>query len=294
MKGLKSKLMAATAMLTVSAVMLVSTSFAWYTLSTNPEISNIKATAVANENLEIALDKNYESGAKVDEVSNNTEVGAPQGSTTNKYETWGNYVDVANVLTGAELRPAAYTANSGLYTATYGNDGRVSGKVDLTVPARSTGAEILTRGNDENATKYAFKVDYWLRTNKAGTIALSTAADNANKSGLTKKGAGSTITVNGNSSFESTDFGIVFKVTEDGKGTPKWVQATIANGVITADDIIDAKANVAYLVEMYVYLDGTKVTNADAATATDADGVVINVQFKNSAITADGTGAMKY
>ena len=54
MKDLKKKLTAAGAMLVVSAVMLSGVSYAWYTLSTNPEVSNIKANIAANENLEIA------------------------------------------------------------------------------------------------------------------------------------------------------------------------------------------------------------------------------------------------
>ena len=44
-KDLKSKLMAAICMLLVSSIMMVSTTYAWFTLSTAPEVTGIN-TAV--------------------------------------------------------------------------------------------------------------------------------------------------------------------------------------------------------------------------------------------------------
>ena len=52
---LKHKLISATAMLLISTIMMVSTSYAWYVLSTAPEVSNIKTQVGANGALEIAL-----------------------------------------------------------------------------------------------------------------------------------------------------------------------------------------------------------------------------------------------
>ena len=52
---LKHKLISATAMLLISAIMMVSSSYAWYVLSTAPEVSNIKTQVGANGALEIAL-----------------------------------------------------------------------------------------------------------------------------------------------------------------------------------------------------------------------------------------------
>ena len=53
--GHKKKLTAAVAMLLVSAIMVVSSTYAWFTLSTAPEVTGITTTVGANGNLEIAL-----------------------------------------------------------------------------------------------------------------------------------------------------------------------------------------------------------------------------------------------
>ena len=295
MKGLKSKLMAATAMLTVSAVMLVSTSFAWYTLSTNPEVKGISATAVANENLEIALDNAYKAGTDVDNASAIATNG-PQGSKTNNYYTWGNVVDVTDILQNSvELRPAAYDSKNnadGLYTVKYGTDGRVdsSGTDKLTESTYEAGSDNAgTQILSVAGTNYAFKVNYWLKTNKAGKISLSDAVNTAQNSGLsTENGGGSVLTVNqtgaeGTTNLTPDKFSVVFKVTKDG-GTAEWKIATIdpTSGKMTCEIINEAAVDTAYKVEMYVFLDGTKVTNADA----DKTGAVsVNVQFVNSAVT---------
>ena len=53
--SIKSKLMAAVAMLLVASFMVVSSTYAWFTLSTAPEITGVKTSVGANGNLEIAL-----------------------------------------------------------------------------------------------------------------------------------------------------------------------------------------------------------------------------------------------
>ena len=303
MKGLKSKLMAATAMLTVSAVMLVSTSFAWYTLSTNPEIKGITAKAVVNENLEIALDKNeYTTGDDVDKASVAAERTGTQGSKTGNVYTWGNLVDlsgVAGVKTAMEsykLRPAALiTDESGnsLKTASYGTDGRVD-KIDQLLTDEKTyangadGVAKVSLGTEQ----YAFKVVYWLRTNVKGAISLSTAEkrDTTNDS---DSGAGSYIDLG--TAYDNKDtIHVAFKVTPD-KGATTWVtdkSITYAdkdrdNHVAISGTIIDeATPNTAYKVEMYVFLNGDAVNNS---TAASENAISVNVQFDNEKIT---NGAM--
>ena len=53
--NIKNKLIAAIAMLLVSSIMMVSSTYAWFTLSTAPEVQGITTTVGANGNLEIAL-----------------------------------------------------------------------------------------------------------------------------------------------------------------------------------------------------------------------------------------------
>lgn len=54
-RDIKTKLMAAICMLLVSSIMMVSTTYAWFTLSTAPEVTGIQTAVGANGNLEMAL-----------------------------------------------------------------------------------------------------------------------------------------------------------------------------------------------------------------------------------------------
>ena len=54
-RDIKSKLIAAICMLLVSSIMMVSTTYAWFTLSTAPEVTGINTSVGANGNLEMAL-----------------------------------------------------------------------------------------------------------------------------------------------------------------------------------------------------------------------------------------------
>ena len=53
--GVKKKLMGAVCMLLVASIMMVSSTYAWFTLSTAPEITGISTSVGANGNLEMAL-----------------------------------------------------------------------------------------------------------------------------------------------------------------------------------------------------------------------------------------------
>lgn len=327
MKGLKTKLMSAVAMLTISAVMLVSTSFAWYTLSTNPEVKGITATAVANENLEIALVKELDTNGSPKPASaiNDLSVfnGGSQGSTKDNYYTWGNLVNLENILVDTELRPSTptYTGegatkkiSGGLKAPIYGEDGRAKELVALqdetAYKTATTSGEGESQTTQEHAgwvnvmganglganTKYAFRVDYVLRTNVGGKITLTSATnrDAVNDPASSTTGQGSTISMV-NQKHDSVK--AIFKVTKatdtngsawsTAEGDINWVEAT--NSAITGDDthekldatiVENAAENTAYLVQMYVYLNGQVVTNADVKD--DITALAVNVQFDNA------------
>lgn len=137
-RDIKSKLMAAVAMLLVSSIMMVSTTYAWFTLSTAPEVKGINTAVGANGNLEMALlpkDGNL--------ASITTEVGDSTKDIELKNVTWGNLVDVSDSsiygLDQITLFPSALNAATEdtdknpltlaealLKTPTYGADGRPS------------------------------------------------------------------------------------------------------------------------------------------------------------------------
>ena len=132
--GHKKKLTAAVAMLLVSAIMVVSSTYAWFTLSTAPEVTGITTTVGANGNLEIALSpENGDAASITSKVGDSIAAGqAPKSANV----SWGNLVDLNDPAYGLgqiKLMPGRLNitdgklnVNSPLLTAVYGSDGRVS------------------------------------------------------------------------------------------------------------------------------------------------------------------------
>jgi len=142
-KDIKSKLMAAISMLLVSSIMMVSTTYAWFTLSTAPEVTGINTAVGANGNLEMALmpTDGIAEGSGND-FGITSDVGDSTKDATVKNITWGNLVDLSSdafygmdqiKLYPAALNatmdgenPSALSTGSILKTPGYGADGRVS------------------------------------------------------------------------------------------------------------------------------------------------------------------------
>lgn len=134
--GIRAKLMSAIAMLLVASILMVSTTYAWFTLSTAPEVTGITTSVGANGNLEIALltTQTYaNTGGITSAVGDST---AATADATVSNITWGNLVDLSNTAYGlseVKLMPAKVNlADSKVSTtqmlqiAEYGADGRVS------------------------------------------------------------------------------------------------------------------------------------------------------------------------
>ena len=141
---IRHKLIAAVAMLMVSAIMVVSTSYAWFTLSTAPEVTGIDTAIGANGNLEMALNNGQEIG-----TANGTQV-LPE-----KNNTWGNLVDLNEGygLDLVQLLPSRLDVTGGvlkqnlLQVPTYGADGRVSGMKEVIQGIYANGAVPSGDGN---------------------------------------------------------------------------------------------------------------------------------------------------
>lgn len=158
--GVKKKLMGAICMLLVASIMVVSSTYAWFTLSTAPEITGISTSVGANGNLEMALlptdgDLNKITSA----VGNSKDTAGKTVVTANV--TWGNLVDLSQGygLETIKLMPAAANYTEGaeqsklntsslLATAVYGTDGRVE----------------KTEGNTNSGT-YDAKTSKWSAAN---------------------------------------------------------------------------------------------------------------------------------
>lgn len=138
--SLRTKLMSTVAMLLVASTLLVTSSYAWFVMSTAPEITGIETQVGANGALEIALrsDELVDVYADFDEY-------AAEGSDIDANNTWGNLINLSDARYGLSqitLLPArlfiedrgtegsekAYGVNELLLkTPIYGEDGRVKG-----------------------------------------------------------------------------------------------------------------------------------------------------------------------
>lgn len=147
--GVKKKLMGAICMLLVASIMVVSSTYAWFTLSTAPEITGISTSVGANGNLEMAL----LSSDTFETLKIESAVGDSGKPVTEKNLTWGNLVGLSDESYGLgkiKLMPAALNINGAagaftvtkdnlLATPTYGTDGRVADLSGKTYTAKYDG-----------------------------------------------------------------------------------------------------------------------------------------------------------
>ena len=151
-RDVKSKLIAAIAMLMVSSIMVVSSSYAWFTLSTAPEVTGISTAIGANGNLEMALLPDSTSvSAALEAILNAT----GDQSIVEKNTTWGNLVDLSDSSYGLDqiaLFPSKLGLSGGnladyyLGTPKYGNDGRYDGLNTSASTAIYSGGAFSTNG----------------------------------------------------------------------------------------------------------------------------------------------------
>lgn len=132
-RQVKAKLMSAVALLLVSAILLSTSTYAWFVLSTAPEVSEMKTTAGANGALEIAL----QSTGNLSDIQHG--VGDSSVNTGNSLKesnnTWGNVVDLSGNTYGLDriaLSPARLQLKNGnvmgeaLGVPQFGEDGRIT------------------------------------------------------------------------------------------------------------------------------------------------------------------------
>lgn len=156
--SIKSKLVSAIAMLLVATIMVVSSTYAWFTLSTAPEVTGISTAVGANGALEMVLLS----------TRTNNQWDYMTGSVTDKSPTernnyWGNLVDLSNNATYGSnlisLYPSELTLTDGklslmhpLSTPKYGSDGRVEDTIANTEFAKYNGSQFF-----KDSTNYGFR-----------------------------------------------------------------------------------------------------------------------------------------
>lgn len=148
--ALRQKLMSAFAMLMIATILMTSTTYAWFVLSTAPEVTGIETQVGANGSLEIAL-LNTETHADLSTIRAGVGGGSLQEGKMAANNAWGNLVDLSYVEYGLGeliLMPARLNTSDGssvvskslLAVPTYGFDGRI---IELD---KSTGSAILQDG----------------------------------------------------------------------------------------------------------------------------------------------------
>ncbi|MBR3909238.1 MAG: hypothetical protein IKJ50_05930 [Clostridia bacterium] len=127
--GLKEKLAAAVLVFVMSAAMLVTSTFAWLTLSYNPQVQNVHTAIASNGNLEIALATGEMASATAPGASKEGDSKLP---IVERNITWGNLINLNDPAYGLKhlvLRPSLLNDSNlierPLYGPVYDPDGRV-------------------------------------------------------------------------------------------------------------------------------------------------------------------------
>ena len=292
---LKNKLISAAALLLVSSIMLVSTSYAWYVLSTAPEVSNIKTQVGANGALEVAL-LNEESWADltlldmgdIDESVTITD--AASAVTANL--TWGNLIDLDDASYGLSsiiLNPARlyieqdggdYKVNTVLLkTPVYGEDGRVK-SLDKT----SAVAYTFSNGTFSNANGYGVRA-----IGTSATMSVFQLGMNAARSSLvTYSSAARTAASNALNSTGGALAGIVVDYAVSEK-TDGFTETDVGNIKALAVGLQSALNEIE--TAMRQVFAGYLTTTVAAATEENPDGVTPeNYQTHLAVITNVGEG----
>ena len=167
MQSIRKKLLAAIAMLLIACIMTVSSTYAWFTLSTAPEVKGITTTVGANGNLEIALGE-YDTvyGTEIPTSGEGTSMDKANSDKTLSNLTWGNLIDLADASYGwdaIKLYPtrlnATFTDGKGflanpfspLAYPIYGSDGRISELSANTLIGKYEGTSFMALGTPNYA-----------------------------------------------------------------------------------------------------------------------------------------------
>lgn len=179
---LKSKLMAAVSMLLVSAIMVSVTTYAWFILSTAPEVKGMSTTVGSNGALEMALLDNA-TGKDLSKITSAVGDSSAKRGVVASNKTWGNLVDLQDAsygLSGVTLYPARLnwaegsnntlvSRNNLLAYAQYGTDGRIADLV-----AASSGTHV-TGGFAANPDSYGVRAIGTAKAQAAEAAALERA-----------------------------------------------------------------------------------------------------------------------
>jgi hypothetical protein len=310
-EALRRKLYSATAMLLVSAILMVSTSYAWYVMSTAPEVSGISTQVGANGALEVAL-------LSTDSWNNLTllDMGDFDESGTAENDvnlTWGNLVDLSSSDYGLDLitllparlyieKSGSSTSGSDQYkinnvllkTPIYGEDGRISG-IDKTsaVSAIYSGTAFNISSNQ------AYGVRAIGTSASMSTFQLGLNAARSNLSTYTaaaRTAASNALSQNGNKIANIVVMHALNSATETYTADDVQALLNMAEGLKTSLEYIDNGIRQLYVA--YITSDKANISSSDyadvVAEINNSDTALDSLKTKYSDVvvpTASGSGS---
>ncbi len=256
----RKKLIPAAGSLLISAAMLSTSTYAWFTMSREVEVTGIKMTASVPENLEISLGEGTVDSTKtqlteLNTATNATKIKAPSNTGSTDDLDWTNSVDVSSYYDFGYLVPASSVNGTDLWYTEDANDAGRSvdinasfAQADTGTPTKMTSFDVITKDTHaanyaEGVTKgYYIDIPVWFRTSSTNDINLGVVA-------TITTGRNDT---NGNENGAVTGEGDLYKAARvailDADGAVNSVSAgankvIYGNGIYTSDNIANAYYN---------------------------------------------------
>ena len=252
--ALKKRLMASLSMLLVATLMMSATTFAWFVLSTAPEVTGIETKVGANGSLEIAL-LDTETRADMSKIRAGLGGGSLQENQMAANNVWGNLIDLGYTeygLGNLTLLPARLdaSANGGSFSVdlnkllavpNYGYDGRIielthdtasaifqeddflySGAQDYGVRAIGTSDSLSPQGSALSSAKS--NISTWTKSAKSG----AQSAISNNMEGLFEI----ILEHNGNNNFTDKHKATLEAMLSDLDGVLGYIDSSLRQGLV--------------------------------------------------------------
>lgn len=277
-QGLKRKLTVALVMLLISSLLMGTTSYAWFVLSTAPEVTGITTNVGANGSLEIALlnEETYTNLSKIKTAFNASLQQRENGAVAN--ESWGNMVDLSFTeygLGNIVLMPArldvteeagAYTVDTNLLVVPeYGFDGRI---MDLTDNALNGTFDATEKGflfstvQDYGVRAIGTSSDMTVQESalilaKSQVATYTSSANSQASSTLTNQMNGLfgiilAHSMDSNATYSNEDLGVVKAMVSGLKTSVNYIDLAMRQGIIAigASEIADEEQFTAFVEEV--------------------------------------------
>ena len=171
---LRKKVKIALLFLVVCLVLVISVSYAWFSISVNPEVTSIDTNVGANGSLEIALlnDKTYADPVLIRAAIGNS---VAEQDALQANQSWGNVIQLADQRYGLEkisLLPSRLNLLTGA-DGTYTVDRNMLKVADFGIDGRITilSSETVSAIHEENA------FTYYVDTQRYGVRAIGTISN---------------------------------------------------------------------------------------------------------------------